>query len=209
MFAHSLNSRIFTFYSYTVNGYKEKVLAVRPSAGMQKLFDIRYFWLFTLLGLTVPYRIRFGKHCDEVRVAVLKEVSSDRMTDNGSSSLSKTSWFASPRSWLWGPDTRSEVVHDQRQRFKKHMQEISLYQGGKDTTEVPLMNDDVDDASMTEVDTDRGSKVKPEYEDELKSIGNGTSIDAVEGATSNTNASDGINTHGNDDANEKEDYSIN
>ena len=152
----------------------------------------------------MPYRIRFGKHCDEVRVAVLKEVAIEVKTNTGSSSLSKTSWFATPRSWLWGPGVRSEDVHDQRQKFKQHMQEISLYKGSNETAQEPLVEID-NDTNTTVVDTERGEEVELGCEDKPKSIEYLTQIDAPTATDSNMrNASADFNTHDNDDTNEKE-----
>lgn len=111
-----------------VKGYRAKVLAVRSSTNMvQKLFNIHYFWLFTMMGLTVPYRIRFGKNCDELRVAVVKEVSSRIKVESDSLAATKSSWFASPRSWLWGPATAQDLIKQRRENFRLKMQEMSLY----------------------------------------------------------------------------------
>lgn len=124
-----------------VPGYKDKVLAVRPARGIQKLFNIHFFWFFTIMGLTVPYRIHFGKHCDELRVAVIKEVSSRIKTesDSSKSTTAKPSWFASPRSWLWGPATTQDLIQQRRENFRLKMQEMSLYKKRKDV----LVDDDV------------------------------------------------------------------
>ncbi|KAG7351121.1 Tmem151 family protein [Nitzschia inconspicua] len=60
-----------------VAGYRPRMLAVRPRKNRAaRLFRLHFFWVFTLLGLTVPYRIWFKQHCDFVRVAVVKEISS-------------------------------------------------------------------------------------------------------------------------------------
>lgn len=113
-----------------MKGYREKALAVRPTNGVQKLFDVRYFWLFTIMGLTVPYRIRFGKHCDELRVAVVKETSAvNKKSFDKSSTDQKSTWLSTPRSWFGGNDNIAQ--EDRGEKFKKHMQEISLYQGNR------------------------------------------------------------------------------
>lgn len=123
------------FYN-TVKGYKEKALAVRPTKGLQKLYQIRYFWFFTLLGLTVPYRIRFGKNCDELRVAVVKETSAveKKPVDKSSTKNQKPSWLSTPRAWIWGNED-VEQQDERREKFTRRMQEMSLYQG-KNSTEV-------------------------------------------------------------------------
>ncbi|KAG7354210.1 Tmem151 family protein [Nitzschia inconspicua] len=60
-----------------VDGYRPRMLAVRPRKNRAaRLFRLHFFWVFTLLGLTVPYRIWFKQHCDFVRVAIVKEISS-------------------------------------------------------------------------------------------------------------------------------------
>ena len=61
----------------TVEGFKPKLLGVRtvvggPGTGRHRL---SFFWLFTLLGLTVPYRIWFERRCDRIEVVLAKEVS--------------------------------------------------------------------------------------------------------------------------------------
>jgi len=151
---------------------------VRPPTGVQKVFSVRYFWLFTMLGLTVPYRIRFGKHCDELRVAVVKEVTVEVKPEYGSSSLSKSSWFSSPRSWLWGPDTRQDVAHDRREKFKERMQEISLYRGAKEKSPPePLM---IIDAENTNSASEEFPPVELSNEDALESTGNLTEINTSE-----------------------------
>lgn len=132
-----------------VKGYKGKVLAVRQPHGVQKIFNIRYYWLFTLLGLTVPYRIKFGKYCDELRVAVVKEVSLHKEEEKTSK---KSSWF----SFLWGPATKEDEVHLRREAFKQRMQDISLY-GNKDKD---MSNTTVD--SQNEID----KEIIEEYMDE-------------------------------------------
>jgi len=154
------------------------VLAVRPPTGVQKVFNVRYFWLFTMLGLSVPYRIRFGKHCDELRVAVVKEVTVEVKPEYGSSSLSKSSWFSSPRSWLWGPDTRQDVVHDRREKFKQRMQEISLYKRAKEKAPPELLM--ITDTENTTSTSEELPPVELSNEDALESTGNLIQINASE-----------------------------
>ena len=71
--------------SLTVKGLKPRVLvAVRRQQPkgrhllVSSFFRLHFFWLFTLLGLTVPYRIWFSRHCDQVRVTVIKTTFHDR-----------------------------------------------------------------------------------------------------------------------------------
>jgi hypothetical protein len=59
-----------------VEGFKPKLLAVRTVMGAKGTGNIRvhFFWLFTLLGLTVPYRMWFARHCDRVELLLAKIV---------------------------------------------------------------------------------------------------------------------------------------
>lgn len=61
-----------------VAGYRPRLLAVRSDRqkAVALLSQQLCFWIFTLAGLTVPYRIWFKRHCDFVRVAIVKETSS-------------------------------------------------------------------------------------------------------------------------------------
>lgn len=96
------------------------MLAVRPVEGVLsiKLFRQHLFWMFTLIGLTVPYRIWFSRHCDELRVTVAKETSADKPL--------------SSRSWLKGPWSAS-ASGESSEVFKAKMRELSLYSRGKGT----------------------------------------------------------------------------
>lgn len=138
---------MFTFITLcdlAVPGYKQKLLAVRPTKGIQKLFNIYYFWLFTFLGLTVPYRIRFSNHCDELRVAVVKETAVKVRSEKDAKyavSSKKQSWFASPRSWFGAGQGEGGIdvvqnVKERTEKFRKHMQEIALYQENTDEEDV-------------------------------------------------------------------------
>jgi hypothetical protein len=64
------------FVVVAVDGFKPKLLGVRTVIGGRGTGRLRlsFFWLFTLLGLTVPYRIWFERHCDRVEVVLAKEV---------------------------------------------------------------------------------------------------------------------------------------
>jgi hypothetical protein len=60
-----------------VPGYRPRMLAVQPQTHpIGKVFRLHFFWVFTILGLTVPYRIWFKQHCNFVRVTLIKETSS-------------------------------------------------------------------------------------------------------------------------------------
>jgi hypothetical protein len=67
-----------------VAGYRSRVLAIqRKTHPLGKAFRLHFFWVFTLLGLTVPYRIWFKQHCDFVRVTLIKETSSIPKSSRG------------------------------------------------------------------------------------------------------------------------------
>ena len=79
--------------------------------------------------MTVPYRIRFSNHCDELRVAVVKEVLYEDVSKTVDSTTQK-SWF--PTSWF----SRSEGQDVQEEAFRKRMQEMSLYEREKIASEL-------------------------------------------------------------------------
>jgi hypothetical protein len=73
--------------------------------------------MFTLMGLTVPFRIWFARHCDELRVTVAKETSTENKKPSSS-----WSW----RSKSTPPDPSTEY----NERFKAKMRELALYAQG-------------------------------------------------------------------------------
>lgn len=76
-----------------VPGYRPRMLAVRSINGISsaRIFRLHLFWFFTLCGLTVPYRIWFKRHCDSLRVIVVKETSA--VPPN-------TSYWDTARQWI-------------------------------------------------------------------------------------------------------------
>lgn len=114
-----------------VEGFRSKLLAVRPvrraSNISAALFRQHIYVLFTLLGLSLPYRIWFAKHCDEIRVSVVKETSSaESSTKEGEMDEAKASWFRG-----WGRSSLSSAAMESKRAqelFRKSMQEFSLYQ---------------------------------------------------------------------------------
>jgi len=67
-----------------VEGFQSRVLAVRANSNdltgegcwwTTRFFQSHMFWLATAFGLTVPYRYWFARHCDEIRIRVVKEIS--------------------------------------------------------------------------------------------------------------------------------------
>jgi hypothetical protein len=115
-----------------VAGFQPRLLAVRqrPAALLpnnenggggigaywHKIFRLHHFWLFTLLGLTLPYRIWFGRHCDELRVTVVKETSTVPIIS--SSSLSSLS-----RGWFSGKAQHGADIEN----FRELMERLQLY----------------------------------------------------------------------------------
>jgi hypothetical protein len=110
-----------------VAGFKPRMLAIRPVEGVPsaKLFRSHLFWIFTALGLTVPYRIWFARHCDELRVAVIKETASELPVQPS-------------RSWMPFSSSRTPVEPtpppDEQGIFRSLMQELKLY-AQQDTSE--------------------------------------------------------------------------
>lgn len=129
--------------SIEVEGFRPKLLAVRPvrtvSHVSAALFRQHIYILFTLLGLSLPYRIWFGKHCDEVKVTILKETGSGLSvvkTEEVEGADKSSSWFR------WGSKGTSASsaggLESQRaqEQFRKNMQSFSLYgeEGAAPTT---------------------------------------------------------------------------
>ena len=93
-----------------VDGFRPKLLAVRPLRRIRgskriipsaALFRQHVYVLYTLLGLSLPYRIWFARHCDEIRVTVVKETSIEERSsakDTKEAAEKSSSWFP----LLWG-----------------------------------------------------------------------------------------------------------
>jgi hypothetical protein len=96
------------------------MLAIRPIQGVSsvKLFRLSTFWIFTILGLSLPYRIWFARHCDALRVTVVKEVYA-----LGKSS-SFTGWFVPSKP---AQVTMSSASRNGAEMFRQQMQTMSLY----------------------------------------------------------------------------------
>ena len=117
-------------------GFCSKLLAVRPVPHAKhisaSLFRLHIYYIFTLLGLSLPYRIWFSKHCDEVRVSVVKETGDSALDEVKEESLlnseTKSSWL---RNKLWGQPSISTATIERKnaeELFKKSMQKFSLYE---------------------------------------------------------------------------------
>lgn len=120
-----------------VDGFRPKLLAVRPvRLGAHKvsaaLFRQHIYILSTLLGLSLPFRIWFAKHCDEIRVTVVKETCNIHGgTSSGGEVVPaepKSSWFRG-----WGksatpqPSTAAFDSKKAQELFRTSMQQFSLY----------------------------------------------------------------------------------
>jgi hypothetical protein len=97
------------------------MLAIRPVQGVSsaKLFRLSTFWIFTFLGLSLPYRIWFARHCDALRVTVVKEVYAIGKTS------SLTGWFVPSK-----PPQQvamSSISRTGTEMFRQQMQTMSLY----------------------------------------------------------------------------------
>jgi len=57
-----------------VDGLQPRILVSTTGLGAIPIFERNYFWLFTLLGLTVPYRRWISSHCGELDAVIDKQV---------------------------------------------------------------------------------------------------------------------------------------
>lgn len=105
---------------FAVAGFRPRMLAVRPVEGVSsaKLFRLHLFWMITFLGMTLPYRIWFKRHCDFLRVTVVKETSAN--------SASTSSW-ATTRKWLPSRANIRPYGASENSVFRSFMQGQSLY----------------------------------------------------------------------------------
>ena len=104
-----------------IPGYRPKVLAAvgsilrsttetNSTAPEQQIaFRLSFFWIFTLLGLTVPYRLWFDRRCDEFRVSVIKETFPD---------TTSSSWFSS-----WKTSAGSDTTSVTTTKAAAHLQQ--------------------------------------------------------------------------------------
>ena len=113
----------------TVEGFKPKLLAVRPVAGKSilKPFRIQLFWIFTFLGLTVPYRIWFSRNCDNLCVSIIKET----CVGVDMKEPSTHSWH----SFLSQGKNHFYKKSDRGETFRQMMQQVLLYEKDTDKSE--------------------------------------------------------------------------
>lgn len=127
-----------------VDGFRPKLLAVRPLRRIRgskriipsaALFRQHVYVFFTLLGMSLPYRIWFARHCDEIRVTVVKETSIEesRSTKDAKKDVveKSSSWF--PLLWGWGSQSLSATDRAQ-ESFRRRMRELSLYDDEEKTS---------------------------------------------------------------------------
>lgn len=148
-----------------VEGFRSKVLAVRPVQGVSSssLFRLHVFWLFTLLGLSLPFRIWFGKHCDDLRVTVVKEVSTYGPPEKPPSSSSSKSWL---RSWF----AKGDDIQKRAQEFRKTMQSFQLYEEELSTLrQSGVSNTTIEDRSR--IDDENSEDVPTDIEGQVNKTG--------------------------------------
>lgn len=116
-----------------MDGFRPKLLAVRPMRRASNisaaLFRQHIYVIATLLGLSLPYRIWFAKHCDEIRVTVVKETSSASSSiKEGEATEGKSSWIRGK--WSRGSSLSSATMDSKRAQelFRKSMQNFALYE---------------------------------------------------------------------------------
>lgn len=149
-----------------VNGFKPRMLAVRTMEGVPstKLFRLHLFWIFTCLGMSVPFRVWFARHCDVLRVTVAKETSSAKAAP---SSTKSSSWFK----WNTGATTTTTTATTTTASssvsgsFRTLMEELSLY--GKSNVEAKEMLEDIQAASAVAGVSNETAALSDSAEDEL------------------------------------------
>ena len=127
-----------------MEGFRSKLLAVRPvqRVGLSHisaaLFRQSIYIIFTLLGLSLPFRIWFAKHCDEIRVTVMKETSSRKSSSStveAGVAEGKSSWFrgkwgrgSSSSSFASTAASSKKAQELSQELFRKNMQSYSLFE---------------------------------------------------------------------------------
>lgn len=77
------------------------------------------------MGLTLPYRVWFARHCDVVRVTVVKETSSEKLRQ------ATKGWFSgsSAPTNIASSATNEAPLPAPKSEFREIMQELELYAG--------------------------------------------------------------------------------
>jgi hypothetical protein len=133
-----------------------------PSAA---LFRQHVYVLFALLGLSLPYRIWFARHCDEIRVTVVKETSVEEKKsarETREAVVEKSSSWFFPLPWGWGSSQSSSATETAQELFRRRMRELSLYDDGVEPTAASIDGSsatirDANSAGGTERDWDGAS----------------------------------------------------
>lgn len=140
------------------------MLAVRPVEGVPstKLFRLHLYWMFTLIGLTVPFRVWFARHCDELRVTVAKETSTGKPSS----------------SWSWLSKSSPDPSTESNERFKAMMRDLALYAKGS-----PLQSNNITKSKVSGLNEGKStdSSVKQENVDSTieDAANNETSLEGV------------------------------
>lgn len=103
-----------------IPGFRNRLLAVRrPEEGdkTSRYFRHQLFWFFTCLGLTVPYRMWFTRHCDMIRVSVVKETYCE---------TPRSSWFPTRTAANALPTPTKE----EEESYRDAMKQMNLYASG-------------------------------------------------------------------------------
>jgi hypothetical protein len=138
----------FTEFStdISVPGYRPRMLAVRSIQGISsaKLFRLHLFWFFTFCGLTVPYRIWFKRHCDSLRVIVVKETSA--------TPPSTSYWDLASSRWMPSRATIQPHVRNDS-TFRSYMRGRSLYAHSSMPPPTAVIDSDSGEPETTEAST--------------------------------------------------------
>lgn len=129
-----------------VKGFKPKLLVVRPTANRHcRFFRLIFFWAFTLVGLTLPYRIWFSRQCDELCMMIVKETSTGKMRIGHKEDRdTDPSWFLTLWDWFGSGNTEwsGQKYNGRAEIFRQRMKDIAIYEMQKvlDPLKVEIMN---------------------------------------------------------------------
>ncbi|GAX23004.1 hypothetical protein FisN_15Hh098 [Fistulifera solaris] len=115
-----------------IPGFKPRLLAIRHRLDESlrarialQFVSLPWFWFFTLLGLTAPYRFWFDDQCDELRVSVVKETSVEPRKV-GALNNNKVPWFWSRDASVHNNDDEC-MLKEESNQFRMLMQDLKLY----------------------------------------------------------------------------------
>ena len=98
-----------------------------------------YFWFFTLLGLTVPYRSYVAGISDELNIHIVKEVSIEGAEEQEAEGLGgwgiPTVGSLMPRTTFWKRPEVREMDTNVKRQFEGVMRSLNLYkqeEGGRE-----------------------------------------------------------------------------